>query len=149
MSFLEINNIIQTVRALIFGIGYTLWARSAALDGRFDGEAGLVLLGKSLLVFIAVTVVIGMLLHILAMIVTIIRGEETHPGEMDERDRIIEARAMTTGFSFCGIGFLAASLALWFGYGAIFAFHALLAGFVAADVLVNLQKFVTYLRQAA
>ncbi|MEO8530065.1 MAG: hypothetical protein ABI459_02480 [Deltaproteobacteria bacterium] len=149
MSFFEINNIIQTIRALILGGIYFFWAKSALAMGRLDAEIGLVLLGKSILFYAGVTILAGIILHILAMIVAIARGEEPRAGEMDERDRIIEFRATRTGFALSGFGFMAAAVTLWFGYGAVFAFFTLLAGFIAADVLVNMQKFITYWRQSS
>ncbi len=146
MTFLEINNIVQTLRALVFAAIYVVWARGAALAGRFDGDAGLVLLGKGILVLIAATVVAGIVLHIIGMIVTIVAGQESKPGEMDERDRLIELKSFQHGFTCCGLGLLAAVIALWYGWGAIWGFHLILAGFTTADVLVNTLKFRAYLR---
>jgi len=146
MTFLEINNIVQTLRALAFAAAYALWARGAVLAGRFDGEAGLILLGKGILVFIGATVLAGIVLHVIGMIVTIVAGQESRPGEMDERDRLIEQKSFEHGFTCCGLGLLAAVIALWYGWGAIWGFHLILTGFTTADVLVNTLKFRAYLR---
>jgi hypothetical protein len=146
MTFLEINNIVQTLRALAFAGIYASWARGAALAGRFDGEAGLVLLGKGILVLIAATVVAGIVLHVIGMIVTIVAGQESKPGEMDERDRLIDQKSFEHGFNCCGLGLLAAVIALWYGWGAVWGFHLILAGFTAGDVLMSALKFRAYLR---
>lgn len=147
MPALELAALFQAARALGLGFLYAIWARSAELAGRFDGDAGLVLLGKSLLIFIAVTVGLGMVFQIIAIIVAIVKGEESRPGDLDERDREIERRAMSKGFSAVGFGFLGLALALWYGWGAVASIHILLAGFVGADLLVNVAKFVSYWRQ--
>jgi hypothetical protein len=64
----------------------------------------------------------------------------------DERDRLIEAQAMVKGFTLAGLGFLACVLALWQGWGAVWALNLMAAGMVGADVLVNLIKFQRYAR---
>jgi len=149
MSFLEINNLIQTIRSIIFAVTYTIWARHAADSGRFAGDAGLVLLGKALFIYIIAVVVIGVALHVLAMVVAVAVDKDARPGEMDERDRLIERRALQHGFAFIGFGFFFAVIALWRGYGAVTGFHVMLAGFTLADITGNLSKFVSYLRQRA
>ncbi len=146
MTFLEINNIVQTLRALVFAAIYVVWARGVSSAGRFDGPEGLVLLGKGILVLIGATVVAGIVLHIIGMIVTIVAGQESKPGEMDERDRLIDQKSFEHGITCCGLGLLAAVIALWYGWGAIWGFHLILAGFTAADVLASALKFRAYLR---
>ena len=66
----------------------------------------------------------------------------------DERDKAIERRAIEVGFTVVGIGFVAMALALWQGWGAVWAINLLLGGFVASDISVNLLKFRSYWRGA-
>ena len=147
MSFLEIATIIQTIRSAVFTGAYAWWAWGAAGAGRFDGPEGLVLLGKGLFIFIVATVVAGIILQVIAIVITIALDQESRPGDLDERDRMIERRALQHGFTFIGFGFVGAVLALWWGHGAVLGFHVMLAGFTLADFAVNTSKFVSYAAQ--
>ena len=147
MSFQEVITAAQALRALLFGGAYWMWASAASAAGRLTGEGGLGLLGQALLLYCLATVVGGIALQLIAMLVAWLRGVESKPGDLDERDRAIEGRAMEKGLAVTGLGLLGAGFALWHGHGAVAAFHALLAGFIAADVLINAAKSYSYWRQ--
>jgi hypothetical protein len=147
MTFPEFSTLLQTLRALVLGGLYANWARGAFEAGRFDGDAGLVLLGQALLIYIGVTIGIGIVVQVLSIIIAIARGEESRPGDLDERDLAIERRATVKGFSTVGLGFVGMAVALWYGFGAVSAIHVLFGGFVLADVMTNLAKFISYWRQ--
>jgi flagellar biosynthesis component FlhA len=147
MSFPEFSTLLQMFRALVLGSLYVNWAHGALEAGRFDGDAGLVLMGKALLIYIALTIGVGIVVQILSIIIAIARGEESRPGDQDERDLAIERRATVKGFSTVGMGFVGMAFALWYGWGAVPAIHVLFGGFILADVVVNLAKFVSYWRQ--
>jgi hypothetical protein len=146
MSWWELSALAQAVRAAAL-YGWFLWRQSGhAASGALSGEAGIVLLGWEMLLLILVTVGAGIVLQIGATILTTFGGEEDMMALDDERDRLFEARATVRGFAFCGLGFLLAVLALWQGWGAYWGFNIILAGMVAADVIVNLDRFRRYWR---
>ena len=146
MSWLERGWLVHALRALAVYGWYLLRQRDLAASGALNGPEGLVRLGWEMLLLIMVTIVAGLVVQILFVIVTVATGQETVSGLDDERDKLIEARAMVTGFSMAGMGFLAGVLALWQGWGPVWAFNLVLAGMVAADVTVNLIKFFRYWR---
>jgi hypothetical protein len=146
MSWWEWSALAQAVRAGAL-YGWFLWRLDGhAAAGALAGEAGLALLGWEMLLLILATVGAGLVLQIGATILTTLVGGENIEALDDERDRLFEARATVRGFAFCGLGFLAAVIALWQGWGAVWAFNLVLAGMVAADVIVNLDRFRRYWR---
>lgn len=148
MSWLERSTLAQALRAAVIYAVFLTYMQAMAADGRLIGDAGLTRLGLAILILIGATIIIGIILQILAMIMAAINGEEAMADLTDERDKAIERRAIEVGFGVVGFGFLAMALALWQGWGAIWAINLLLGGFVASDILVNLLKFRSYWRGA-
>ena len=148
MSWLERSTLAQALRAAVIYAVFLAYMQGMTADGRLTGDAGLSHLGLAILILIGATVIIGIILQILAMILAAIYGEEAMADLTDERDKAIERRAIEVGFTVVGCGFLAMALALWQGWGAIWAINLLLGGFVASDILVNLLKFRSYWRGA-
>ncbi len=146
MSWLERSSLVQALRALIVFAWYLSRHRALSASGAFDTPQGLTVLGWEMLLMILVTVAAGLVVQILAVVLSVATGQETGKGLDDERDKLIEARAMVSSFGVAGLGFLAAVLALWQGWGAVWAMNLMLTGMVAADVVVNLIKFLRYWR---
>lgn len=146
MSWMESSPLAQALRAVLLYLWYLGRLRELSAQGALDGDAGLALMGWQILLLIGVTIAIGILIQIICVILTTATGQESAADLEDERDKVIEARATVTGFSLAGIGFVAAVLALWQGWGAVWAFNLVLAGMVASDLAVNLLKFLRYWR---
>lgn len=146
MSWLECATLVHALRAVLIYSWFLNRQSGYLASGALDGPEGLMLLGWEVLLLIIVTVVAGIIIQIVAVILATATGQESIAGIEDERDRLIEARAMVRGFTFVGFGFLAAILALWQGWGAVWAFNLMLAGMVASDIVVNLLKFLRYAR---
>lgn len=146
MSWLERATLAQAIRAVLVWLWYLTELRALSDQGLLVGEAGLVAMGSLMLILIAGTIGAGMLIQILFVILTFVTGQETATDLEDERSRLIEAQATVTGFGVAGFGFLAAVLALWQGWGSVWAFNLMLGGMVAADVVVNLRKFFRFWR---
>ena len=148
MSWLERSTFAQALRAAVIYAVFLSYMRSMAADGRLTGDAGQGRLGLAILILIGATVVVGIVVQILAVILAAITGDEKMADLIDERDKAIERRAIEIGFTLVGAGFVAMALALWQGWGAVWAINLLLGGFVASDILVNLLKFRSYWRGA-
>ncbi len=148
MSWLERSTFAQALRAMVIYAWFLSYMRSLAADGRLAGDAGLGQLGLAILILIGATVLAGVVVQILAVILSTITSDEKMTDLSDERDKAIERRAIEVGFGFVGAGFLAMALALWQGWGAVWAINLLIGGFVVSDILVNLLKFRSYWRGA-
>jgi Mn2+/Fe2+ NRAMP family transporter len=103
-------------------------------------------LGWNILMLIIATVIVGIFVQIIFVILSTVTGQEQIEGIEDERDKMIEALAMVRAFTFVGIGFVGAALALWQGWGAIWAMNLMVGGMVACDIAVNLLKYWRYAR---
>ena len=125
MSWLERATLVQALRP----VAIWLWFLSA--QGPLVAVTDLRLLGWQMLMLIVATVVVGIVIQVLAIILTVATGDTANEFE-DERDKLIEARATVTGFTLSGLGFLAGVLALWQGWGAVWALNLVLGGMVAA-----------------
>ena len=148
MSWLERSTLAQALRAAVIYAVFLSYLRNMAAGGRLAGDAGLGRLGFAILMLIGATIVAGIVVQILAVILAAATGDEKMADLIDERDKAIERRAIEVGFGVVGTGFVAMALALWQGWGAVWAINLLLAGFVASDILVNLLKFRSYWRGA-
>jgi hypothetical protein len=147
MSWFELSWPAQALRAVVVYAWFLSRQMALYQSGALGGEAGLALLGWEMLLLIIVTIVAGMALQMGFAIAAVASGQETSElvGE-DERDKRIEARATVHGFTLTGLGFLACVLALWQGWGAVWAFNLMVGFMVAADVAVNLYKTLRYWR---
>ena len=147
MSWYELSWPAQALRALIVYGWYLSRNAGPVASGAFENAEGTKLLGWELLLFIIVTIVAGIIVQAFFAIMAVTSGQETTEllGE-DERDKRIEARAMVRGFTMTGLGFGGMVLALWQGWGAIWAINVMLCGMVLNDVTVNLYKFFRYWR---
>ena len=147
MSWWDRSWLAQTLRAVLVYGWYLSRQQELIASKAFEGADGLKLLGWELLLFIIATIAVGMVVQGFFAVLAVTTGEETTDGlGEDERDKQIEARAMVKGFTMTGLGFLGFVLALWQGWGFVWAVNVLLAGMVLADVTVNLYKFYRYLR---
>ena len=146
MSWLERVWLAQSLRPIAVYGWYLSRHFKLAAAGAFDGPEGLKLLGWEVLLLIMVTFVAGLVLQIIFVITSVATGQETVDGIDDERDKRIDARATKHGFTMIGLGFLSMVLALWQGWGVLWAVNLMLAGMVLADVTVNLYKFCRYWR---
>jgi MFS family permease len=136
MSWLERAPLAQAIRPLLIYAWYLSLPAPDTLET----------LGWNMLMLIVATVGIGIIVQIIFVILSTTTGQEQIEGIEDERDKMIEALAMVRAFTFVGLGFLGAVLALWYGWGAVWAFNIMLGGMVACDVAVNLLKFWRYAR---
>ncbi len=148
MSWLERSTFAQALRAAVIYAVFLSYMQAMAADGQLAGDAGLSRLGLAILILIGATIVVGIIVQILAVMLAAINGDEKMADLIDERDKAIERRAIEVGFAVVGFGFLAMALALWQGWGAIWAINLLLGGFVTSDIIVNLLKFRSYWRGA-
>ena len=148
MSWLERSTFAQALRAIVIYAVFLSSLQTKAAAGQLAGEAGLSRLGLSILLLIVATVVAGIVVQILAVVLATAMGDEKMVDMQDERDKAIERRAIEVGFGFVGGGFVVMALALWQGWGAVWAINLLVGGFVISDILVNLLKYRSYWRGA-
>lgn len=146
MTFVEKGALLQAIRALAVYALYLTWMRGFHLDGTLHAAGAEVMVARSVLWLIGLTVGAGLLVQIAVTILSGIVKDENLAHLFDERDKQIERRAIETGFGIVGAGFLATMVALTNGWSVALALNLLVAGFVLADLVVNLLKFRSYIR---
>ena len=106
-------------------------------SGYFDGPDGMMLTGRAILILIGSIVGAGILGQILLAIGTTIAGAEPEMKE-DERDKLIELKAMNLGFSIFGAGFLASFVALALGWPPFEVFHFIIYAMVICGLMADI-----------
>jgi hypothetical protein len=152
MSYQEKRTITSIISGILILAAYCLYAfnpsRLAALPpGDLKPWAG------AMLIFIAVgigaTIVIQIVFHILLSIALAVQTkienqqsdekdiERTIHREMieDERDKLIDLKAMRIGFAVAGVGFIAALLSLVFNYSLIVMLNIMYLSFSIGSLL--------------
>lgn len=150
MSYQEksaIAHLISTV--LVIGL-YGFFVFGMYQAGQFDGPDGLSLLGKAVLVMvvggIVVNIVASILVSIVAGIVQNVTSGEFEPLVTDERDRLIELKAMSFATYALGIGFVGSMGLLALGQTAFVVLNLIVISGALADILGSLVKLVLYRR---
>jgi hypothetical protein len=147
MSLFEMSWPAQTIRSLAVYIWFLSRQLDLATAGAFDGPEGLRLLGWELLLFIMVSIATGFVVVAIFSILASITGQDSI--EMfgnDERSKYVESRGNALAFAITALGFLAMVLALWQGWGILWAINLMVAGMVAADAAASSFMFVRYWR---
>ncbi len=145
MSFQESKYLTSFVTIMIVTLGYARRAHGRWQAGDFDGEAGLAALGASVLWFVGALVVAGIVGQIVLSLLHGIAGGDVEYRE-DERDRLIEHRAMNAAFTALSVAFVAAMIGLIMGQGAVLAVFTILAGFVLGGLVADIWRIVLHRR---
>lgn len=146
MTFVERGALLQAFRAVaVYGL-FLSWMLGYRADGSLYAPGAEVLVAKSVLWLIGLTVGAGLIVQIVVSILSGVTKDENLAHLFDERDKQIERRAIEVGFGIVGAGFVAAMLALARGWPVAEGLNVLVLGFVLADVVVNVLKYRSYQR---
>jgi len=145
MSFQE-KNLFASILALIITL-VIFYPRVMEMYsmGRFEGEDGLILLGKTGLIFIGVGI-LALIASLVALSVLYkaITGESQAMNLVDERDQLIERRGMQISNIVTGIGFVSAMVALTVGITAVPVLFIFALAYVIAELSAGLAKIAMY-----
>ncbi len=146
MSLKETRLIATIVTNLAIFAAYFIIVLGMQADGRFDGEGATKLIGQSVLILIGAQIVATIIIQILATIfhAIVTRGEE--PDITDERDKLIELRALRVSFILTGVGILGAMAAMAWGSSVFVTFQIIIAAMTVADFIGNATRLRFYRR---
>lgn len=138
--------IISSFIALAITLGiFTLRVSDMFAAGRFDGAEGLILLGKTGLIFMGASVVVVIAVNIMFSILHAIITQNPKPSfVIDERDRYIERRGMQVSSVISGIGMIAGMIGLMQGYGAVPVFFLLVLACALGELISSLARLAMY-----
>ncbi len=115
--------------------------------GQFVGDEGAQLIGKSILWLIGGGIIINIIAHIGFNIAYAIVKREANPSfVVDERDKLIELRALRVAYYVLGAGFVGGMAALAMGYGVFVTFNIIIVSFFISGVAEGLTQLFLYRR---
>ena len=149
MNFQQKNIYVSLFTVLILFSVYYWKVSGLYAAGAFDGPDGIRLIGKAILMLMAVGVVLRIVGMILFNIFHAILTNTPKPSFLiDERDREIEMKALKVGNCFTFFGMVSAFIALAMGWS-IFAVFQIIIGACAVSALAEVAaQFILYRRMA-
>lgn len=147
MTYEDRNNFVAIFNNLIVS-GYFVWRiYGMYLEGAFEGPDGLAIWAQTVLWVIPISIVASIILTILFNIFFAIASRDHNPETVsDERDRQFGRRSIITAVIVASAGFILALVILALGWDVFYALNLILVGFVLADLLGSLVKFISYRR---
>lgn len=147
MSYQEKSIFVNLFSGLLVFAIYGYFMMQMYQDGLFVGEEGAQLVGKSILWLIAGGIVFLIVAHIVFNIGYAIVKQEPNPSfVVDERDKLIELRALRVAYYVLGAGFVGAMAALAMGYGVFITFNILIASLLISGLAESLTQLFLYRR---
>jgi hypothetical protein len=141
------RQIVVTILSSVITIGlYVLYVYNKQVDGNFEVLNDFRFWGKSFLWLIPVAIVAQIIIHIVYAIINRIVTNEDVPTTNDERDRMIELKAIRVSHWIFTTGFICAMGVLAFGAKPSAMFIILLASGLGASIISELVKLYYYRR---
>ncbi len=147
MTYTEKNTVVSLLTGmLVFGI-YSFKMYHLYLEGRFGAADAGVLMGKSVLYMIAASIIIAILTSVIFSIIHVATtGEKTANFVVDERDKLIDLKAMQFSFIVFSFGFVGSAIALVFETAPLMVIFATIASMFVASIAGDIFKLVCYRR---
>ena len=145
MSYQEKKVAVSLVGALVVFAIYLFYVSGMVQDGRLEGPDAGSLVGRSALWLIGGSIAVSIVLQILFVIINGALTRERNFGVSDERDRLIELKAMQIILILFSIGFLASMAVLaagWFAPPLILVM--IVSVMMFANLVGDLVKFFIY-----
>ena len=146
MSVQEKRVLVSLVsNVLVFGVFFAI-ILGMYHDGRFDGEDAGRVIGQAILWLIGAQILAHIVGHILFAIGSAVATGEEEPDITDERDKLIELRALRISFYLFGAAFLGVVVAMALGTSFVVAFLSINSALAIADALGNIVRLRLYRR---
>ncbi len=116
-------------------------------QGRFDGPDAMAVLAKTFLLMIPGGIILTIISMILTSIIFAIATNDAKPSfVVDERDRMIELRALRVSYYIFGAGFIGAMVALALGQTVFTVFNLIIAAMMLATIAEGLIQLALHRR---
>jgi len=148
MSSQEKRVAVSLISSLIVLALYIYYGAGLHNSGALDGPEASHLVGRSAFIMIGAGIVVSIVIHILFTIVhTVATGEQAGEDSADERDKLIELKAMQIAFVTFSFGFMALLGVMAFGdIGPYLVTLLTIACLYGASILSDCIKLVLYRR---
>lgn len=145
MSYQEKKNVVNIISALVIsGIYYWYVVSAQPLDAMTTDEL-LYFWAKSLLIFMPISIVSRIVIHIIFAITNTIATREKIPSS-DERDKLIELKSTRNAQYFFGAGFIIAMIYLVIHGSVTGMFVIIISAGILSEVLENSSQLYFYRR---
>jgi len=148
MSSQEKRVAVSLISSLIVLVLYINYGAGLHASGALGGPDANYLVGKSAFIMIGVGIVVSIITHIVFTIVhTVATGEQDDEASADERDKLIELKAMQIAFVAFSFAFMALLGVMTFGdIGAHLVILLTIAHLYGASILADCIKLILYRR---
>lgn len=134
---------------LIFGV-YFYWIWRAIDGGLLDTASAATTIGRGILVLIIGGIIVTIGVQILTSIgISIINRDPEPSFVVDERDRLLELRAMRVSYIITGIGFVASMVALALGSMPLVVSQYIVLSFAVGTLFESILMLIFYRWSAA
>ncbi len=147
MTYQEKNVAVSLISGVIVFALYAYFTRQMYQAGVFEGPGAGAQIGKSILWLIFGGIIVHIIAQIIFSIAHAIITKEAKPSSVvDERDRLIELRALRVAYYIIGAGFVGAMIALALEQTYFLTFNIMIFSFFAASVVEGLVQLFLYRR---
>lgn len=145
MSHEERNTVTALIVSIIVLLYFGTSLRNDWIAGAFDGPDGIMIWARTVLWIIPFCIVFTIVATVAMNIGYAIITRTPNPDFIsDERDAAIGRRGSLVTMVIASMGFIAALIALAFGWSALAGFNVILVAFYAADFVGNMSKMAAY-----
>lgn len=146
MSLKETRILVTLIStATVFAI-YQIVVLGLEADGRFAGDDGTERIAQAILILIGVQIAATIVAQIVASIVHAVATGQEEPDITDERDKLIELRALRISFFIVGVGIVGTLAAMALGTEIFWVFNLIIIAMTVGDIVGNGIRLTLYRR---
>ncbi len=147
MSYQERRNIVSIISSILISAFYYMYVFQMYQEEGFDSTNIFSFWASVILIFVLVQIVVKIVMHIVFHIInTVVTREEEDPSFLDERDKLIELKAIKNSFIVFGTGFFLSMGSQVVDMPPFTMFNILLFSLIAADIIGEISQLYFYRR---
>lgn len=146
MSYQEKRAIVELISTIVISAAYFLYASQRFPEGSAYSREVFRFWGTTILILLPVSMVAKLIIHIAFSILNTIATNEKEPGFVDERDKLIELKAMRNSLYVLMVGFVPSLGSLAFDAEPSVMFMLLIGSGIVAEVVGELSQLYYYRR---
>lgn len=145
MTYQERQAVGNLIAGIIIFAAYFYWVWRAIDGGLLGNENAATTIGRGILVLILGGVLLNIGIQILTSIAVSIITREPKPSfVVDERDRMLELRAVRVSYKIIGMGFIASMVALALGLVPLVVLQFIVLSFAVGTIFESILMLIFY-----
>lgn len=146
MFFQEKRALVSLIGTLLISTFYFVYVLQKYEAEQLGAANDFSFWGAAILIFIPVSVVFKIIIHIIFIIINTVATQEEEPSITDEFDKLVDLKAVRNFYHVFMAGFLLAMGVLVLGFPPLAMFIVLLLSIVVAGVILDASQFYFYRR---